>query len=157
VKSTLERHEILRPKTTQYLNLLGLSRAARFPFHSERFVFNVIHPRPMPSLRRPPLKTSTSGACLAIRPVCSCGAIRTPVGEPNGLGDRGQKAKRDKGLVERILLIVKRHPAIPALCAEDVIWDFDICVPDVFRRLRPIADLRGVCSNISRERRRWVA
>src|SRR5262249_60424194 len=42
VKSTLERHEVVGPKTTQYLDLLGLTRAARFPFHSEGFVLDGI-------------------------------------------------------------------------------------------------------------------
>ena len=69
-------------------------------------------------------------------------------GEPDGLGDRGQKAERNESLVERILLIVKRGPAIPPLCPKHVIGDFNVCVPEVFRRLRPIPDLRGVCPDI---------
>src|SRR5262249_38480103 len=71
-------------------------------------------------------------------------------GEPDGLRNRGQKAKRDKSLMERIFLIIERGPAIPSLCSKHVIGDFNRCVPQFFRRLRPIADLRGVLPNIKR-------
>ena len=36
-------------------------------------------PTPTPSRSRPPLRTSTSAACLATRAVCRCGRITTPV------------------------------------------------------------------------------
>jgi hypothetical protein len=84
----------------------------------------------------------SDNACLTLR------RDQNSSGEPDGLSNRGQKAKRDKGLVERILLIVQRDPAISAFCAEDVIGDFNVCLSEVFRRLRPIADLRWVCSDI---------
>src|SRR5271166_5715746 len=138
----------VRPKTTEYLNLFGLTRAARFPFHSEGFVLDLI---PSHADAQPETPTAqeihlgrllSDNACLTLRRDQNSG------GEPNGFSDRGQKAKCDKGLVKRILLIVKRDPAISALRAEDVIGDFNVCVSEVFLRLRPIADLRGVCPNI---------
>ena len=128
--------------------MFGLTRAPRFPFHSERFVLDVI---PSHADAQPETPTAqeihlgrllSDNACLTLR------RDQNSAGQPDGLGDRGQKAKRDKGLVERSLLIVKRDPAISPLCAKDVIGDFNVCVTEVFRRLRPIADLRGVCPNI---------
>src|SRR5262249_1731033 len=67
-----------------------------------------------------------------------------------GLGDRRQKAERHEGLVEGRLLVVERNPAIPRRRAEDVIGDLDIGVAEIFRRLRPVADLRGVVADIER-------
>jgi hypothetical protein len=148
VKSTLERHEVLGPKKTEYLNLLGLARAARFPFHSEGFVFDVIPSQTDAQPETPTAQDIHLGRLLSDNARLPLRRDQNAGGEPDGLSDRGQKAKRDKGLVERILLIVKRHPAIPALCPKHVIRDFNVCVPEVFRRLRPIADLRGVCPNI---------
>src|SRR5215467_3894733 len=148
VKSTLERHEVVRPKTTEYLNLFGLTRAARFPFHSKGFVLDVI---PSHADAQPETATAQEihlGRLLSDNARLTLRRDQNSGGEPDGLGGRGQKAKRDKGLVERIFLIVKWDPAISALCTEDVIGDFNVCVPEVFGRLRPIADLRGVCPNI---------
>src|SRR6516162_4161710 len=105
VKSTPERHEVVRvvrPKTTEYLDLFGLTRAARFPFHSEGFVLDVI---PSHADAQPETPTAqeihlgrllSDDACLTLR--CD----QNSAGEPDG---RGQKAKRDKGLVERNLFI----------------------------------------------------
>ncbi len=33
-----------------------------------------------------------------------------------------------------------RSATIPPLCPKHVIGDFNVCIPEVFRRLRPIAD-----------------
>jgi hypothetical protein len=110
--------------------LLGLTRAARFPFHSEGFVLDVI---PSHADAQPETATAQEihlGRLLGDNARLTLRRDQNSGGEPDGLGDRGQKAKRDKGLVERIPLIVKRDLA------------------EVLRRLRPIADLRGVCPNI---------
>src|SRR5579875_3810609 len=45
-------------------------------------------PMPRPSRSRPPLSTSTSAACLAIRAVCRCGAISTLVTSSTGMAGR---------------------------------------------------------------------
>src|SRR5690606_26303254 len=39
----------------------------------------LFQPTPTPSRSRPPLRTSTSAACLATSAVCRCGRITTPV------------------------------------------------------------------------------
>ena len=128
--------------------MFGLTRPARFPFHSEGFVLDVIPSRSDAQPETPTAQEIHLGRLLSDNACLTLRCDQNPGGEPDGLGDRGQKAKRDKGLVERILLIVKRDPAVSALCAENVIGDFNVCVSEVFRRLRPIADLRGVCPNI---------
>ena len=106
MKSTLERHEIsieiiVRPKTTEYRNKFGLTRAASFPFQSEGFVLDEI---PSYADAQPETPTASQeihlgrllrdNACLTLRRDQNSG------GEPDSLGDRGQKAKRDKDLVE---------------------------------------------------------
>src|SRR5262249_47833201 len=70
--------------------------------------------------------------------------------EPDGLGGRRQKAERHEGLVEGRLFVVERNPAVARRGAEDVIGHLDIGVAEVFRRLRPIADLRGIAADIER-------
>ena len=69
-------------------------------------------------------------------------------GEPDGLGDRRQKAERHEGLVEGRLLVIERNPAVPRGRAEDVVGDLDIGVAEFFRRLRPIADLRRIAADV---------
>ena len=54
-----------------------------------------------------------------------------------------------EGLVERILLIVDRHPAIPRGRAEHVIGHLDMGVSKRLRGLRPIADLCRVGADIT--------
>src|SRR5208337_1517293 len=150
VKSPAEAHDVSRPEAAEHLNLFGLAGAARLPLHAERFVLDVI-PAQTDAQPKPPTAQQISlgrllgnDACLPLRRDQNAGR------KPNGLGDGGQKAKRDKRLVESILLIVKRHPAIPAFRSEDVIGDFDIRVSEIFGCLRPIADLGGIGPNIKR-------
>jgi hypothetical protein len=90
----------------------------------------VVQIAPAPNAISPPPPGVSDQACLTLRCDQNSG------GNPDGISDRGQKTKRDKGLVERILLTVKRDPATSGLCAADVIGDFNVCVSEVFRRLR---------------------
>ena len=140
--------EVFRPKTTEYLNLFSLTRTARLPFHSEGFVLDVIPSYTDAQPETPTAQEIHLGRLLSDDAGLTLRRDQNSGGKPDGLSDRGQKAKGDKGLVERILLIIKRDPAISGSCAEDVIGDFNVCESEVFRRLRPIADLRGVCPNI---------
>jgi len=52
--------------------------------------------------------------------------------------------------VEGSLLVVERNPAVARRRAKDVIGDLDIGVAEIFRRLRPVADLRGIVAYIER-------
>ena len=90
---------------------------------------------------RPPLRTSTSAACLAISPVCRCGAIRMPLESLILSVTAAQKSKGNESFVESILFVVQRCPPIARLRSEDVIGHFNIGVAKILRCLRPITDL----------------
>lgn len=137
-----------RPETTEHFNLFGLARSARLPIDPECLVFDVVPSHPDAEPQATTAEDVYLGrllgddACLPLRRDQNAGR------EPDRLGGRGEKTKRHEGLVEGVLFIVERHPAIPTLCAEDVIGHFDIRVSEVFRCLCPIADFRGVCPDI---------
>src|SRR5262245_64845926 len=148
VKSSSEAHEVSRPETTEHFNLFSLARPARLPIDTERLVFHVV---PSDTDAKPQAATAEDvylgrllgdDACLPLWRDQDAGR------EPYRRGRCGKKTERDEGLMEGVLFIVKRHPVIPTLCAEDVIGDFDIRVSKTVRCLRPVADLRGVCPNI---------
>jgi hypothetical protein len=96
VKSTLERHEVFRPKTTEYLNLFSLTRTARLPFHSEGFVLDVIPSYTDAQPETPTAQEIHLGRLLSDEAGLTLRRDQNSGGKPDGLSDRGQKAKVTK-------------------------------------------------------------
>ena len=148
VEAPFEAHEALRPQPTQHLDLFGLARAARLPLRAERFILDVV---PSQTNAEPQASTAQEiglRRLLGDDPGLALRRDQNAGREPDSLGDRRQKAERHEGLVEGRLLVVERNPAIARRRAKDVIGDLDIGVAEIFRRLRPVTDLRGIVADI---------
>src|SRR5262249_43082173 len=131
-------------------DLFGLARAARRPLRAERFILNVVPSEPDAEPQAPAAQEIDLRRLLGDEAGLALRRDQNAAREPDGLGDRRQKAERHEGLVEGRLLVVERNPAIPRRRAEDVIGYLDIGVAEIFRRLRPIADLRRIVADIER-------
>src|SRR5262249_12039518 len=147
-EAPLEAHQALAPQATQHLDLFGLARAARLPFRAERFILNVVPSEPDAEPQAPAAQEIDLRRLLGDDPGLALRGDQNAAREADGLGDRRQEAERHKGLVEGRLLVIERNPAIPRRRAEDVIGYLDIGVAEVFRSLRPIADLRRIVADI---------
>src|SRR5215475_14246124 len=148
VEAPLEAHEALAPQAAQHLGLFGLARAARLPLCAERFILDVVPSQTDAEPQAPAAQEIDLRRLLRDDSSLALRRDQNAAREPDGLGDRRQEAERHEGLVEVSLLVVELNPAIPRRRSEDVIGYLDIGVAEIFRRLRPIADLRGIVADI---------
>ena len=74
--------------------------------------------------------------------------------QANPRSDRCEETERYEGLVEGVFLIVAWRPSIACRRAEDVVRNFYIGIAQIFRCLRPVADLCGIGTDISCRKKR---
>src|SRR5262249_3338339 len=149
VESAAERDEVLRPQPAEHLDLLGLAGTAGLPVHTERLVFDEI-----PAGADPEPETSAGqdvgfGRLLRADAGRALRQNQRAAGRADRLGHGGEEAQSHEGLVERVALVVERGPAVARGSAEHVVGDLDAGITEVLRRLRPIADLRVVRSDVA--------
>src|SRR5262249_2139776 len=100
VEAPLEAHQALAPQATQHLDLFGLARAARRPLRAERFILNVVPSEPDAEPQAPAAQEIDLRRLLGDEAGLPLRRDQNAAREPDGLGDRRQKAERHEGLVK---------------------------------------------------------
>src|SRR5262249_7118102 len=120
----------------------------------ERLVFDVIPPHPDAEPQAPTAQQVGLGRLFGNDAGLALRRDQHTARKTNSRGDRCEETEGYECLVERVFLIIAWRPSIACRRAEDVVRHFYVGIAQIFRRLRPVADLCGIGTDISGRKER---